>query len=384
MNNKSETKHTCCGGRQNFWLWLGALVVGSCLGLLGVEWVNTMANFVATIFTRLFQFIAVPTIALAVTTTLATFGMQRETRRIFRHTISYTLLTTIAAAAVGMVLYIIISPDNLPMEMLKSSRLGDGVPQEVTNGSYFDYMIGIVPDNFLRPFIEGNVLSVLLIAVAVGLALAKMPEGENKVLLMRGLSALQDVVSRLIRWLIAILPVGIVAFAAQLSAEVSAGTVVASIGKYVAVILGGNMLQFFVVLPLFLVARGLNPVHVMRRMMPAVLMALFTKSSAATLPVTRRGQQGGALRAAHLHNHQHERLCCVHLRDIALRDAERRCGAVAARDAALAVNLRGGCHRQCRSADGVLLPHALADVGRGCAGCDNGCYTARLHGARYD
>ena len=86
--NKSETKHTCCGGRQNFWLWLGALVVGSCLGLLGVEWVNTMANFVATIFTRLFQFIAVPTIALAVTTTLATFGMQRETRRIFRHTIS--------------------------------------------------------------------------------------------------------------------------------------------------------------------------------------------------------------------------------------------------------------------------------------------------------
>lgn len=108
MNNKSETKHTCCGGRQNFWLWLGALAVGSCLGLLGVEWVNTMANFVATVFTRLFQFIAVPTIALAVTTTLATFGMQRETRRIFRHTISYTLLTTIAAAAVGMVLYIII------------------------------------------------------------------------------------------------------------------------------------------------------------------------------------------------------------------------------------------------------------------------------------
>ena len=283
---KTETKHTCCGGRQNFWLWLGALVVGSCLGLLGVEWVNTAANFVATIFTRLFQFIAVPTIALAVTTTLATFGMQRETRRIFRHTISYTLLTTVAAAAVGMVLYIIISPDNLPIDMVRNSTLGDAVPAEVADGSYLKYMIGIVPDNFLRPFIEGNVLSVLLIAVAVGLALAKMPEGDNKQLLMRGLSALQDVVSRLIRWLITVLPVGIVAFAAQLSAEVSAGTVVASIGKYVAVILCGNLLQFFVVLPLFLMARGLNPVHVMRRMMPAVLMALFTKSSAATLPVT--------------------------------------------------------------------------------------------------
>ena len=48
----------------------------------------------------------------------------------------------------------------------------------------------------------------------------------------------------------------------------------------------GNCLQFFVVLPLFLLARGLNPVHVLSKMMPAVLMALFTKSSAATLPVT--------------------------------------------------------------------------------------------------
>ena len=46
------------------------------------------------------------------------------------------------------------------------------------------------------------------------------------------------------------------------------------------------MIQFFVVLPLFLMARGLNPLHVLSKMMPAVLMALFTKSSAATLPVT--------------------------------------------------------------------------------------------------
>ena len=59
-----------------------------------------------------------------------------------------------------------------------------------------------------------------------------------------------------------------------------------SIGKYVLVVLGGNVIQFFVVLPLFLLARGLNPIHVLGKMMPAVLMALFTKSSAATLPVT--------------------------------------------------------------------------------------------------
>lgn len=284
-NNKDMAQHSCAES-QNFWLWLGALVVGTVLGMLGVGWIDSATNFVATIYTRLFQFVAIPTIALAVTTTLARFGTQKDTGRIFRHTLTYTLLTTVAAAAVGMVLYRIISPDNLPLEAIQGDTGIDSVKQELGDASYMDYIIGIVPDNVLRPLVEGNVLSLLLIAVAVGIALARMPETDSKRTLMNGLYGLQNLVSTLIHWLIDILPIGIVAFAAQLSAEVTAGTVVTSIGKYVAVILGGNLLQFCVVLPLFLMARGLNPIRVARAMTPAVLMALFTKSSAATLPVT--------------------------------------------------------------------------------------------------
>ncbi len=284
-NNKEMAQHSCAES-QNFWLWLGALVIGTVLGMLGVGWIDSATNFVATIYTRLFQFVAIPTIALAVTTTLARFGTQKDTGRIFRHTLTYTLLTTVAAAAVGMLLYRIISPDNLPLEAIQGDTGIDSVKQELGDASYMDYIIGIVPDNVLRPLVEGNVLSLLLIAVAVGIALARMPETDSKRTLMNGLYGLQNLVSTLIHWLIDILPIGIVAFAAQLSAEVTAGTVVTSIGKSVAVILGGNLLQFCVVLPLFLMARGLNPIRVARAMTPAVLMALFTKSSAATLPVT--------------------------------------------------------------------------------------------------
>ena len=284
-NNKEMAQHSCAES-QNFWLWLGALVIGTVLGMLGVGWIDSATNFVATIYTRLFQFVAIPTIAFAVTTTLARFGTQKDTGRIFRHTLTYTLLTTVAAAAVGMLLYRIISPDNLPLEAIQGDTGIDSVKQELGDASYMDYIIGIVPDNVLRPLVEGNVLSLLLIAVAVGIALARMPETDSKRTLMNGLNGLQNLVSTLIHWLIDILPIGIIAFAAQLSAEVTAGTVVTSIGKYVAVILGGNLLQFCVVLPLFLMARGLNPIRVARAMTPAVLMALFTKSSAATLPVT--------------------------------------------------------------------------------------------------
>ena len=284
-NNKEMAQHSCAES-QNFWLWLGALVIGTVLGMLGVGWIDSATNFVATVYTRLFQFVAIPTIAFAVTTTLARFGTQKDTGRIFRHTLTYTLLTTVAAAAVGMLLYRIISPDNLPLEAIQGDTGIDSVKQELGDASYMDYIIGIVPDNVLRPLVEGNVLSLLLIAVAVGIALARMPETDSKRTLMNGLYGLQNLVSTLIHRLIDILPIGIVAFAAQLSAEVTAGTVVTSIGKYVAVILGGNLLQFCVVLPLFLMARGLNPIRVARAMTPAVLMALFTKSSAATLPVT--------------------------------------------------------------------------------------------------
>ena len=286
MDNKKEMAQHSCAESQNFWLWLGALVVGTVLGMLGVGWIDSVTNFVATIYTRLFQFVAIPTIALAVTTTLARFGTQKDTGRIFRHTLTYTLLTTVAAAAVGMLLYRFIAPDNLPLDAIQGDTGIDSVKQELGDASYMDYIIGIVPDNVLRPLVEGNVLSLLLIAVAVGIALARMPETDSKRTLMNGLNGLQNLVSTLIHWLIDILPIGIVAFAAQLSAEVTAGTVVTSIGKYVAVILGGNLLQFCVVLPLFLIARGLNPIRVARAMTPAVLMALFTKSSAATLPVT--------------------------------------------------------------------------------------------------
>ena len=265
-------------------LWIGALILGAILGALGIEVLNGMMNFVATVYTRLFQLLAVPTIALAVITTLSSLGNQADMGKIFRHAIVYTLLTTIAAAAVGLVLYNIVAPGNLPTDMVLSGT--SELLQNLEQTSYSDHILGVIPNNIIKPFAEGNVLSILLLAAAAGIALAKMPQSNKKEVVVKGLLGLQDLLFMLIRGLIWALPLGIVAFAAQLSAQFSAGIVMDSLGKYVAIILGGNVIQFFIVLPLFLLARGINPVRTLSKMMPAVLMALFTKSSAATLPVT--------------------------------------------------------------------------------------------------
>lgn len=270
-------------GRQ-FVLWMLALVVGAALGWLGIKPLNELFTFIATVFTRLFQFIAVPTIALAVITTLAQLGGKKETGRIFAHAVTYTLLTTICAAGIGLMMYLWIAPGNLPAEIIGAGTAN--VPQKLGHLTYYDHILSVIPNNLLQPFLSGNVLAVMMIAAAFGLGLAFMPKTENRDILMKGIMGFQELLFTLIRALLFILPVGILAFAAQLSAQIEAGVIVGALGKYTAVIIGSNVIQFFIVIPVFLLARGLNPLQVFRKMSPAIAVALFTKSSAGTLPVT--------------------------------------------------------------------------------------------------
>ena len=270
--------------KKQLLLWISALVLGAVLGLLQQNWVNELADFVAAVYTRLFQVLAAPTIALAIITTLSTLGKQKDTGMIFRHTITYTLLTTVCSALVGLVLFLVVRPDSLPEQIVNSGVVA-GIEDVKPESSVYDHILSVIPSNMVQPFLAGNVLSILLLAAAVGVGLSAMKESESKKTLINMVNGLQDLMFILIKALIRTLPLGIVAFAAQLTAAPIEG-LGGALGKYVLVILGGNLVQFFLILPLFLLARGLNPLYILKCMSPAVLMAFFTKSSAATLPVT--------------------------------------------------------------------------------------------------
>lgn len=275
--------------RKQVLIWLSVLIVGFALGMLKIKAIDNTANVIATIYTRLFQLLAVPTIALAVITTLASFGKERSTAKIFGKSLQYTLLTTLAAAIVGVSLYAVVRPGNLPAAMLATDT--GAVPDNLKDFSLGQHFLSVIPDNIIKPFIEGNVLSILLMSFAVGFAISRMPDSEGKTILRKGLDGLQEMLFLLIRGLIWTLPLGILAFAEQLSAQASGGVMLDTIGKYVFVVVTGNIIQMVVVLPLFLLSRGLNPLKVFKAMCPAVLMALFTKSSAATLPVTMQSAE---------------------------------------------------------------------------------------------
>ena len=82
-------------------LWMGALIIGTVLGALNVTALNDFFNFIAGIYTRLFKFLAVPTIALAVTTTLALLGAKKNTG---------TRADTSDTAALASALSLLLSP----------------------------------------------------------------------------------------------------------------------------------------------------------------------------------------------------------------------------------------------------------------------------------
>ena len=265
--------------------WVGALVIGAILGSLHAGAVDNVCDFVATVFTRLFKFTAVPAIAVSVLTTLATLGSNKETARIFRRTIMYTLLTTIAVSTIAAVLFFIIKPEVLSSAAYEGTAAAEKV-QSMSSSSFLSYFTSAIPDNIIYPFVSGNVLSILIVSFAFGFAISGMPESEKKTSILNVVLGFQELVFKIIGWIISILPIGIIAFTAQLVKEMSADIAMESIGKYTAVVLSGNLIQFFIVLSLFLLARGLNPVKHFKNMIPAILTALFTKSSAATLPVT--------------------------------------------------------------------------------------------------
>jgi len=265
-------------------LWIAALIIGGILGCFGIGAIDSTFNVIATIFSRLFQFIALPTIAVTILTTLASMAGHKGSGKIFSMTLCYTLLTTFASAFVALGVYSVIKPDSLSTEVLSS--LSGEVASAGTSGSYGEHLLQVIPNNIIQPFLSANVLSVLLIAAAFGIAICFMPKSESRDAVLNFFKGLQEILFILIKWLIKVLPLGIMAFAGQLTAQFSSGMVLGSLGKYTAVVLTSNVLQMFIVLPLFLLANRINPIKTFKAMSPALLVALFTKSSAGTLPLT--------------------------------------------------------------------------------------------------
>ena len=248
----AKSQQSGISGRMLAIFYLIAIVLGIVNGIWGSSATQSFADFIATMFIRLFKFVAIPIIAVSIISTLSSISKSRSSGRIFRHTIFYTLFTTILAATLAALLYEVFSPENVSASISGAAAAPLSSVANAGGAGYLKYIESVIPDNILAPFLSANVLSVLLISAAVGIALAQMIFG----------------------------------FFSVLAADLASGVELGGLGVYFAAVLTANFVQMLVILPLVLLARGLNPLKVAKAMLPALTVAFFSKSSAGTLPVT--------------------------------------------------------------------------------------------------
>lgn len=288
MTNTTQTTAQPQVPKTGGWLLAGlyfiAIAAGIANGVWGTPFGHQAADFISTIFIRLFKFISVPIIAVSIISTLAGISRSGNSGRIFRHTIFYTLFTTILAAALAAVLFVVFAPENVAVSASPAAPLS--AIANAGGEGYLKFVESVIPDNVLAPFLSANVLSVLLISAAVGIAIARLPESRPQEVLLAFFAGLQEVLFKIVGWVIRILPIGIFGFFSVLAADLASGIKLGGLGTYFAAVLTANFVQMLVVLPLVLLARGLNPISVARAMIPALTVAFFSKSSSGTLPVT--------------------------------------------------------------------------------------------------
>ena len=282
----AKSQQSGISGRMLAIFYLIAIVLGIVNGIWGSSATQSFADFIATMFIRLFKFVAIPIIAVSIISTLSSISKSRSSGRIFRHTIFYTLFTPILAATLAALLYEVFSPENVSASISGAAAAPLSSVANAGGTGYLKYIESVIPDNILAPFLSANVLSVLLISAAVGIALAQMKPSKAQETLVSLFAGLQEVLFRIVSWIIKVLPIGIFGFFSVLAADLASGVELGGLGVYFAAVLTANFVQMLVILPLVLLARGLNPLKVAKAMLPALTVAFFSKSSAGTLPVT--------------------------------------------------------------------------------------------------
>jgi len=256
-----------------------ALLLGGVAGYLNHPVLNTAALVISDIFLNLLKLISAPIIFFSIVSTVS--GMQNATEFnvVVKKLLKYTLLTTYLAAVIALALYLLIDPAG----HFNASVVA---PDALTfDKGYLAYFVQSIPSNFITPFSESQVVGVLFLAVLLSFAILHLPK-DNRDTLHQLFLSLNKLMLKIASWLVMIMPLAIWGFITLLFRNIEDGLSFSKIGWYLAVVVAANSIQGFVVLPLFAHFKGIKPFAFAKQMMPALVLAFFSKSSSATLPLT--------------------------------------------------------------------------------------------------
>ncbi len=277
---------------QDTFIFITALiaVISGWIGWSYMPGIISFATIIAEIFMNLLRLISLPIIFLSIVATISSMKSFDEMKVLGKTVLKYTLFTTIIAATVALILYLLINPAKIPVDLIAKA------PTQTLGQTYLSFLLKIIPENMVLAFSDNtNVMGVVFIAILLSFSILTLPH-EHKSVLQSFFSALFAAILRITNVVIYFMPVGVWAFITIFTAQLLEGYFpttpvehfigLKSLGLYVACILLANVIQGVIVLPLLLSYHGFSPMRIAKGMYSALMLAFFSKSSNATLPMT--------------------------------------------------------------------------------------------------
>ncbi|HAT1882305.1 TPA: dicarboxylate/amino acid:cation symporter [Legionella pneumophila] len=261
-------------------IYAAMIGLGIISGLSDLPFLKETGLLISDLFIKLFKCISLPIISLSIIVTLANYQTDSLMKSVWQRTIKYTFATTLVAALISCFLYILIHPSTVQVNLDAAN------PKSTSSLGYLGYLSNMIPTNLLSPFLEQQVMGVLLLSIVIGFAVRQIPETEPRETIIRFFRGAHGMFLVMTKWIIKLIPLGLFGFITSTVIQLRSGMDIKGIGQYLMIIVLANLIQGLVILPLWLKSNGIKPFSSMRAMLPALSVAFFSKSSVGTLPVT--------------------------------------------------------------------------------------------------
>lgn len=260
--------------------------------LFGIS-VLSVYDLFGSLFINALKMVVVPLIVSAIISGLIGIGGGRNIGRLGVKTLVYYMSTSLIAILIGLLLVNLFTPGILPSGEAAGTSLG--LSAETSNAlakiegrgaaDFAGIFLSLFPPNLISAAANGELLGLIVFALLFGLILRKQTgtPGEH---LRASIEGFYQTMMQITLLIIRFAPIGVWALIAK-TVTLTGADAIRPLASFFITVLLALLLHAFVVLPLLirLLARR-SPLRHIRAMMPAMLTAFSSASSAATLPLT--------------------------------------------------------------------------------------------------
>lgn len=248
-----------------------------------------VASLVGTLFIDLLKMVLIPLVFTSIVVGVANLRAHQQMHRVWVTTLGFFIVSMAIAILLGLGAANLFRPgEGLHLGMFENAVQGFEAKQMPLPEFFAQFLHGL----FMNPvtaLANGNVLAVVIFALILGIALVL--GGERFATTHKVLSELLDLSLMIVNWIMRLAPLGILALLLKLVATQDV-TLLATLAKFVVVVIGTTLFHGLVMLPLLLyLVTGVTPIQFFRGAREALITAFATSSSSATLPVSLRCAQ---------------------------------------------------------------------------------------------